>query len=119
MGHYFLVLRPFDSISNRQNPLGYLTCSIVDLFRCHSSGALGLGHLARDSVLAVDDIRHAQAAVWDSLDDTIFWSDYKSVSVSRSRRDGSEQRVIISTDLGTRPSGERLAWCGRSPVFCF
>lgn len=87
--------------------------------RTDPSGALGLGHLARDSVLAVDDIRHAQAAVWDSLDDTIFWSDYKSVSVSRSRRDGSEQRVIISTDLGTRPSGERLAWCGRSPVFCF
>ncbi len=62
--------------------------------------ALGLGSSARDVVLAVDGVRHAQAVAWDSASDSIFWSDFKATTISRARRDGSQQRVVVATDLG-------------------
>ncbi|XP_034246865.1 LOW QUALITY PROTEIN: low-density lipoprotein receptor-related protein 4 [Thrips palmi] len=74
--------------------------------------ALGLGAAARDVVLPVDEIRHAQAVTWDAQDDSIFWSDYKSAAISRARRDGSEQRVIINTDLED-PMGLAIDWVRR------
>lgn len=77
-----------------------------------ASAALGLGSSARDVVLPVDDVRHAQAVAWDAVEDVIFWSDYKSASISRARRDGSQQRVVVGTDLED-PMGLAVDWVRR------
>ncbi|KAE8753091.1 low-density lipoprotein receptor, partial [Frankliniella occidentalis] len=78
--------------------------------------ALGLGSSARDVVLAVDGVRHAQAVAWDSASDSIFWSDFKATTISRARRDGSQQRVVVGSDLED-PVGLAVDWVRRRLYF--
>ncbi|KAJ1530888.1 hypothetical protein ONE63_005730 [Megalurothrips usitatus] len=77
---------------------------------------LGLGSSARDVVLPVDGVRHAQAVAWDAKEDSIFWSDFKSATISRSRRDGSDQRVVVGTDL-EEALGLAVDWVRRRLYF--
>jgi len=53
-----------------------------------------------DVVIPVDGIRSAVAVAWDSDSDSIFWTDVESDTINRAHLNGSQQRVIVSSNLG-------------------
>jgi hypothetical protein len=53
-----------------------------------------------DIVIPVDGIRSAVAVAWDSDSDSIFWTDVESDTINRAHLNGSQQRVIVSSNLG-------------------
>jgi hypothetical protein len=53
-----------------------------------------------DMVIPVDGIRSAVALAWDSHSDSIFWTDIESDTINRAHLNGSQQRAIVSSNLG-------------------
>jgi hypothetical protein len=52
-------------------------------------------------VVPVDGIQSAVALAWDSESDTIFWTDVEANTISRAALNGSNQRIIVNSNLGT------------------
>ena len=55
---------------------------------------------AFDVVVPVDNIESAVALTWDSDDDSIYWTDVESDTISKAGLDGSNQKTIIHHNLG-------------------
>jgi hypothetical protein len=53
-----------------------------------------------DMVIPVDGIRSVVALAWDSDSDSIFWTDVESDTINRAHLNGSQQKVIVSSNLG-------------------
>jgi hypothetical protein len=51
-----------------------------------------------DVVIPVDGVRSAVAVAWDSESDSIFWTDVESDTINRAHLNGSQQRVIVSSN---------------------
>jgi len=51
-------------------------------------------------VIPVDDVQSASALAWDSNSDNVFWADAESNTISRAALNGSNQKTIISSNLG-------------------
>jgi sugar lactone lactonase YvrE len=55
---------------------------------------------AFDIVVPLDNIESAVALTWNSNDDTIYWTDVEADSISKANLDGTNQKAIISNNLG-------------------
>jgi hypothetical protein len=53
-----------------------------------------------DMVIPVDGIQSVVALAWDSESDSIFWTDVESDTINRAHLNGSQQKVIVSSNLG-------------------
>ncbi|KAK6619502.1 hypothetical protein RUM43_012259 [Polyplax serrata] len=62
-----------------------------------------------DMVIPLDQVRSAVALAFDSDGNMIYWSDVESHRISRSFLNGSNQEVIISSNLAS-PSGLAVDW---------
>jgi hypothetical protein len=51
-------------------------------------------------VIPVDGIQSAVALAWDSDSDSVFWTDVESDTINQAHLNGSQQRVIVSSNLG-------------------
>lgn len=54
-----------------------------------------------DMVIPLDQVRSAVALAFDSDKNTIYWTDVESHRISKSFLNGSNQEVVISSNLGT------------------
>ncbi|XP_014224711.1 low-density lipoprotein receptor-related protein 4-like isoform X3 [Trichogramma pretiosum] len=64
---------------------------------------------AFDVVVPVDNIESAVALTWNSDDDSIYWTDVESDTISKAGLDGSNQKIIIHHNLES-PAGLALDW---------
>lgn len=55
---------------------------------------------AFDIVIPVDNVQSAVALTWDSDDDSIYWTDVESDTISKAKLNGSDQQSIIHHNLG-------------------
>ncbi|XP_021915388.1 low-density lipoprotein receptor-related protein 4 isoform X2 [Zootermopsis nevadensis] len=62
-----------------------------------------------DMVIPVDGIRSVIALAWDSDSDSIFWTDVESDTINRAHLNGSQQEVIVSSNLES-PAGLAVDW---------
>ncbi|XP_068993611.1 low-density lipoprotein receptor-related protein 4 isoform X1 [Neodiprion pinetum] len=62
-----------------------------------------------DTVIPVDHIESAVALTWDSNEDTIYWTDVETDTISRAYLNGTNQSVIISYNLES-PAGLAMDW---------
>jgi len=59
-----------------------------------------------DMVVPVDNVQSADAVVGDPEGRLIFWTDKEKHTISRSFINGSDQQIIIATNLGTFQNSE-------------
>ncbi|GLH14008.1 Putative vitellogenin receptor [Gryllus bimaculatus] len=64
---------------------------------------------AVDMAIPLDGIQSAVALAWDSDTDSIFWTDVEGDIISRANLNGSNERVIISSNLES-PAGLAVDW---------
>ncbi|XP_015608522.1 low-density lipoprotein receptor-related protein 4 isoform X2 [Cephus cinctus] len=64
---------------------------------------------AFDAVIPVDHIQSAVALTWDAQDNTIYWTDVETDTISRAHLNGTNQRVIIGHNLES-PAGLAMDW---------
>ncbi|XP_058794698.1 low-density lipoprotein receptor-related protein 4-like isoform X2 [Phymastichus coffea] len=64
---------------------------------------------AFDVVIPVDNVQSAIALTWNSDDETIFWTDVETNTISKAKLDGTNQQAIISHNLVT-PAGVAMDW---------
>ncbi|CAB3366747.1 Hypothetical predicted protein [Cloeon dipterum] len=62
-----------------------------------------------DMVIPVDDVQSATALDWDSNTDELFWADAEANTISRAALNGSNQRLIVSSNLES-PAGIAVDW---------
>lgn len=53
-----------------------------------------------DTVIPVDGLKSAVALDFYQEDDLLFWSDVETKTISRAHINGTDQSLVISTDLG-------------------
>lgn len=51
-------------------------------------------------VIPLDGIQSAVALAWDSNTDSVFWTDIEADTISRAYLNGSNENVIVYTNLG-------------------
>lgn len=51
-------------------------------------------------VIPVDGIKSAVALAWDSKSDLIYWTDVERDSISRAHWNGSNQEVLVHSNVG-------------------
>lgn len=54
-----------------------------------------------DNVVPVDSVKSPLALDFDDRDDTIYWSDIGTKTISRAHLNGSAQQLIVANNLGT------------------
>ncbi|KAK4295463.1 hypothetical protein Pmani_031983 [Petrolisthes manimaculis] len=65
-----------------------------------------------DTVIPVDGLRSAVALDFYQEDDLLFWSDVETKTISRAHINGTDQSLVISTDLDL-PAGVAVDWVGQ------
>ncbi|KRT81543.1 EGF-like domain containing protein [Oryctes borbonicus] len=60
-------------------------------------------------VIPVDGVKSAVALAWDSATESIFWTDVEKDSISRAHWNGSNQRVLVHTNI-VSPAGLAYDW---------
>ncbi|XP_022905754.2 low-density lipoprotein receptor-related protein 4 [Onthophagus taurus] len=64
---------------------------------------------SHEIIIPVDGIKSAVALDWDSKSDTVFWTDIEKDTINSAHWNGTEQKVIIHTNLDS-PSGLAYDW---------
>ncbi|XP_014280390.1 low-density lipoprotein receptor-related protein 4 isoform X1 [Halyomorpha halys] len=62
-----------------------------------------------DTVIPVDGIKSVAALAWDSVTNTVFWTDSTSSRISSAKVNGKDQKEIVDNNLAT-PTGLSLDW---------
>ncbi|XP_025833299.1 low-density lipoprotein receptor-related protein 4 [Agrilus planipennis] len=65
-----------------------------------------------EMVIPLDGLKSAIALAWDSKEDYIFWTDVEKDTISRVHWNGSDQRVLVHTNIQT-PAGLDFDWITR------
>lgn len=55
-----------------------------------------------DMVIPLDRVQSAVALAFDSDTDRIYWTDVEGKSISRSFLNGSQQEIVVNTNLGMK-----------------
>lgn len=53
-----------------------------------------------DAVIPVDGIKSVAALAWDSITNTVFWTDSTSSRISSAKVNGKDQKEIVDNNLG-------------------
>ncbi|KAB0798924.1 hypothetical protein PPYR_06804 [Photinus pyralis] len=62
-----------------------------------------------EMVIPVDGIKSAVALAWDSVTDSIYWTDVERDTINKAHWNGSNQQVLVHTNIVT-PAGLALDW---------
>lgn len=52
-----------------------------------------------EMVIPVDGIKFAVALAWDSLSDTVFWTDVEQDTINKAHWNGSDQSILVRTNM--------------------